>query len=99
VERAGDILRSHSGAYRARLKRLQKAGYKGVLKHVDASSCGLPTWGSFFATVFYQRSLGIDGDLALQLIGDPELLPRGLQNCLKPVGVPRHLWTPRGWDR
>jgi hypothetical protein len=66
---------------------------------VDASSYGSPTWGGFFATVFYQRLLGIDDDLALQLIGDPELLPRGIQNCLKPVGVLRHLWTPRRWDR
>jgi hypothetical protein len=97
LDPAGDVLRSHSQVYRARVKRLQKSGYVGVLKHVDSSSCGSPTWGSFFVTIYYQTSLGIADDLALKLIGDPELLPRGFQNCLLPVGVPRNLWSPRSW--
>jgi hypothetical protein len=97
LERAGDVLRNHSSTYRARVKRFQRAGYEGVLKHVDSSSCGSPTWGSFFTTIYYQKSLGIDDDLALKLIGNPELLPRSFENCLKPVGVPRKLWDPKGW--
>jgi hypothetical protein len=64
---------------------------------VDSSSCGSPTWGSFFTTICYQKLLGIDDDLALKLIGNPELLPRSFENCLKPVGVPRNLWDPKGW--
>jgi hypothetical protein len=97
VERAGDVLRSHSSVYRARVKRFHRAGYEGVLQHVDSSSCGSPTWGSFFATIYYQRSLEIDDDLALKLVGDLELLPRSFENCLKPVGVPRKLWAPKSW--
>jgi hypothetical protein len=87
VERAGDLFHNHSGAYPARVKRFHWAGYDGVLKHVDASSCGSPTWGSFFVTLYYHKSLGVD----------PELLPRSFQNCLLPVGVPRNLWAPKSW--
>jgi hypothetical protein len=76
LERAGDVLRNHSSAYRACVKRFQRAGYEGVLTHVDSSSCGSPTWGSFFTAVYYQKLLGIDDDIALKLIGNPELLPR-----------------------
>jgi hypothetical protein len=97
VERAGDVLRGNSLAYRARVRRLEKRGYEGVLKHVDAGSCGSPTWGSFFVTIFYLRTLGVNEDRALELIGNPELLSRGFQNCLLPVGVPRNLWTPKSW--
>jgi hypothetical protein len=97
MERAGDVLRSDSSVYKARVKRFHRAGYNGVLKHVDSSSCGSPTWGSYFATIYYKNSLGIDDDLALKLIGDPELLPRSFHNCLKPVGVPRKLWDPKRW--
>jgi hypothetical protein len=97
VERAGDVLMSNSSVYRARVKRFRRAGYEGVLKHIDSSNCGSPTWGSFFTTIYYQMSLGIDDDLALKLIGDPELLPRSFENCLKPVGVPRKLWSPKHW--
>jgi hypothetical protein len=91
VEQAGDLLRNHSSACRARLKRFQRAGYMGVLKHVDSSRCGSPTWGSFFVTIYYQESLGIEDNLALKLIGDLDLLPRGFENCRKPVGVARNL--------
>jgi hypothetical protein len=96
VERAGEVLRSHSSVYRARVKRFRRAGYEGVLKHVDSSSCGSPTWGGFFVTIYYRKSLGISDDLALKLVGDLELLPRSFQNCLMPVGAPRKLWAPRG---
>jgi hypothetical protein len=97
LERAGDVLRNHSGKHRARVKRFNRAGYTGVLKHVDSSSCGSPTWGSFFATIYYKTSFGISDDLALELVGDPELLPRSFENCLIPFGVPRKLWAPKSW--
>jgi hypothetical protein len=97
LERAGEVLLNHSSAYRARVKRLHKAGYEGVLKHVDPISCGSPTWGSFFVTIYYQMSLGITDGQALKLIGNSELLPRSFENCLLPVGVPRNLWTPKHW--
>jgi hypothetical protein len=97
LEQAGDVLQNQSVSYRATVKRLQKAGYEGVLKHVDSSSCGSPSWGSFFATVYYQTSLGVNEDRVLDLSGDPELLPRGFQNCFLPVGVPRKLWDPKNW--
>jgi hypothetical protein len=80
-----------SSVYRAR------TGYDRVLKHVDSSSCGSPTWGGFLATIYYQKTLGVNEDLALKLIGDPKLLPWSFQNCLLPVGVPRKLWAPRTW--
>jgi hypothetical protein len=79
------------------VKRLHKAGYDGVLKHLDSASSGSPSWGSFFATIYYQDSLGIDDTLALQLIGDLELLPQSFENCLKPMGVPQRLWAPSHW--
>jgi hypothetical protein len=91
VERARDLLRSHRGAYRPCVKRSHWVGYEGVLKHVDSSICGFPNWGSFFAMVYYQTSLGVSTDIALKLIGDPELLPWTFQNCLLPVGVPGKL--------
>jgi hypothetical protein len=87
LEQAGDVLQNHSGIYRAPVKQFQRAGYKGVLKHVDFSSCGSPTWGSYFATIYYQQLLGIDDDQAF----------RSFQNCLKPVGVPQKLWDPKAW--
>jgi hypothetical protein len=96
VKRAGEVLRSQSSIYRARVKQFQKAGYEGVLKHVDSSSCGSPTWGGFFITIYYQKVLGIKDDSALKLIGDLDLLPRNFHNCLMPVGVPRKLWAPKG---
>jgi hypothetical protein len=52
---------------------------------------------SFFATVYYQSSLGIDDDVTLTLLDNPTMLPRSFQNCLKPVGVPCHLWDPKSW--
>jgi hypothetical protein len=79
------------------VKRFRRTGYNGVLKHVDPCSCGSPTWGSFFVTICYQTSLGIDDDLALKLIGSPELLPRSFENCLKPIEVPHKLWDPPSW--
>jgi hypothetical protein len=97
VEQAGDLLRSHSSIYRAWLKCFERVGYEGVLKHLDSSSCGSPAWGSFFVTIHYLKMLQIDDNLALKLVGDLELLPRGFKNCLKPVGIPRNLWTPRAW--
>jgi hypothetical protein len=96
VERAGEVLLRQSSVYRAWVKRFHRAGYEGVLKHVDSSSCGSPTWGGFFVTLYYRLSLGLEDDLALKLVGDLELLPRSFQNCLMPVGAPRKLWAPKG---
>jgi hypothetical protein len=92
------MLQNQSTSYRATIKRLRKFGYEGVLKHVDSSSCGSPSCGSYFATIYYQTSMGVDETKVLDLIGDPKLLPRGFQNCLLPVGVPQKLWDPKGWD-
>jgi hypothetical protein len=96
LERARDLLQDQSTSYQATVKRLRKFGYEGVLKHVDASSCGSPSWGSYFATVYYQTPLGVDENRVLQLIGDPKLLLRGFQNCLLPLwGFPTNYGTPK----
>jgi hypothetical protein len=55
LERAGDVLQNQSVSYRATVKRLKKAGYEGVLKHVDTSSCGPPRGVAFLLPCIIKR--------------------------------------------